>query len=85
MSNISLEWVKSLPTEKEKKDFEKILRNSLLVLNRLYEILNEKQISIDKQTINPKDFDNPNWAYKQAYKCGQKSILQDLKDLLNFL
>lgn len=80
-----MEWVKALPTEKERKDFEKILRNSILVLNRLYEILDERQRNLDSQEINPKDFDVPNWAYKQAYRNGQKSILKDLKDLFNFL
>lgn len=82
---IALEWVKSLPTEKERKDFEKVLRNSLLVLNRLYEILDERQRNLDNQEINPKDFDTPNWPYKQAYRSGQKSVLKDLKDLFNFL
>lgn len=82
---ISLEWTRSYSTEKERKDFEKTLRNSLTVLSRLYDILDEKEQSIEKQNINPKDFDVPNWAYKQAYRNGQKSVLKDLKDLFNFL
>lgn len=82
---IALEWVKSLPTEKERKSFEQTLRNSITVLSRLYEIIDERQQTVNKQEINIKDFDNSNWAYKQAFRAGQKSILQDLKDLLNFL
>lgn len=76
--------MKNLSTEKERKDFEKLLRNSLIVLNRLYEILTERQEALERQTLNPKDFDTPNWAYKQAFLAGQKSTIQDLKDLFKF-
>jgi hypothetical protein len=85
MSNLSIAWTKHLPPGKSKEDFEKIIRNSVMVMSRLRDIINEKEQELSRSETTEKDFETPSWAYKQAYRNGQRATLRDLKSLLQFL
>ena len=82
--NISLEWVKNLKTDKEKKDFEEVLRNNTMVADRLLELLDEWEEQLHSKDAKETDFDTPNWAVKQAYRIGDKSRIRKLRDLFSF-
>lgn len=84
-TGVSLEWFKHPTNTEEKKAFETTLRNSVMVLSRLKEIIVERQNSLLKQDISSDSFDNPNWDYKQAFRNGRYRELQDLKDLIKFI
>jgi len=32
-----------------------------------------------------KDFDDPNWAFKQAFRNGEKTALKEVLELLSFI
>jgi len=78
-------WTKHLGKPEEKERFEKVLRNSTIVLSRLLEILEEEENLLDNQETSPSQFDNPSWAHKQAFRLGEKSRIKKLKDLLGFI
>lgn len=84
-SSLLTVWTKNIEKAEDKKKFEEALRNDTLILGRLREILQEKNKLAENQEISPKLFDDPNWAYKQAYINGYKQGMKQVDDLLKFL
>ena len=84
-STIPLVWTKHLKDPKKKEDFELSVRNSGIALSRLIEIVNEKLIGLDNSETSIKDFDDPSWAFKQAFKNGQRTGLKEIRSLLDFI
>ena len=82
MRAIPTVWLKNTPKEKQ-VELEKIIRGSTTALSRLYDLIEEKEQSITNQKFS--DFDNPNWANKQAYYIGKQAALKELKELLEFI
>lgn len=78
-------WTSNIRDAKEKKDFEATLHNQLdgLVLSRLATILEQRLKTIEKLPRGLDDFDNPSWAYKEAYRLGYQSALQEVLNLLD--
>lgn len=81
---IPSDWIKSIP-EKERKDFEDVLRNSTYVLSRLQNILKEKVDNLDRKEVDLTAYENPSWAYLQAHLNGKRSGLLEALRLLEFL
>lgn len=75
-------WTKNLKTEEEKKKFELYVRGSGPLLDRLKELVNEGEESLDKAEVDPTSYDSPNWAYKQADRNGYRRCLQTFRKLL---
>lgn len=80
---MNLDWTKNLKTEKEIEDFKNSLRGSRRILDRLTELLNEYEKSLNRSELNTKAFEDPNWAYLQAYKNGYRACLEKLKELID--
>lgn len=75
-------WTEHLRNDpKAKEKFEQYVKGSKELLNRLEDILTDLEKSLDRSEIDPNQFDNPNWAYLQAYKNGCKGMLQKIKTL----
>lgn len=70
-------WTKHLKDEKQRKNFENLVRNSTDIRNRLAQIIKEKQ-----RIANHSDFTNPAWAYEQAKDLGYNMALKELLDLV---
>ena len=83
MRNLSHEWTKHLDDTK-KEDFSKTIRNSTIVLTRLYEILSEYERDVDQANISD-DFESPNWGLRQANRLGRKQAYYKIKQLINFI
>lgn len=80
---IPLQWTSNIANSpKAKKDFEDYLANSSRLLERLREIINEKENSLTKIQFSPSTYKNPSWAYEQAFLNGRLTELNDLKQLL---
>lgn len=79
----SVVWTKHLKTEQERKDFNDVLGNSSLVLNRLRDILMEEIEVLDRQEGTIDDFKDPAWTHKQAFRNGDRARLRKILDLLN--
>ena len=79
-------WIRHLSQADQvtKDNFEAAIRNSTVALGRLREILTEEIDSIDRAELSEKQFETPNWDYKQAFWSGQRSKLVSLLSLLNF-
>jgi hypothetical protein len=84
MPNLSLEWFGSERDETRRKNFEGLVRNSSLVLGRLYEIATEWEEEIARST-KLDDFETPSWSHKQAFRNGELNRIRRLKALLSFL
>ena len=83
MANLSTAWTQHL-TGKEKDDFEVIVRNSTLLLTRLKQIIEDSERSLQSQAYSLKDFEDPNWSHKQAFRNGELARLSKLKALIPF-
>ena len=77
-------WTKHISDPEQKKKFEDTIRASTTLTQRLLEILEEEERALDQLTMSSQDFDSPAWAYKQAYRMGEKARLKKLRDLFNF-
>lgn len=84
MLQLDSRWLRKEEPEHKKK-FEQALLNDTLVLGRLYEILEDMQNEVERQGYTEKDFDNPNWAHKVAFRNGQTSAITKVLALLSFI
>ena len=75
-------WTKHLKTPEEIERFSKFVQGSKLILERLRDIIQEDVNNLDSQEGTFKDFDVPNWDYKQAFRNGQRSTLKNIQRLL---
>jgi hypothetical protein len=74
-------WIKHLKTDEEKERFKLTLEGSKTVLNRLQEILNEMEASLNRAEIDPRTYELPNWDYRQAHNNGYRQCLSLVKKL----
>lgn len=83
---LPLDWTKHLANQPEDKDnLEKTIRNSTTTLTRLLDVLEEKKSTINTIETSIKSYDDPSWAYKQAYLNGKRASLEEVINLLSFL
>lgn len=82
---LSLEWTNHLNTPEKKQEFEKSLRNDVLVMTRLKGILDKHLEVIKEKEASLSSYDSPSWPYLQAHLNGKKDEIQKLLQLLNFL
>lgn len=75
-------WTEHLRNDPKAKDkFEQYVKGSKELLNRLTVIIKELERDLDQTETELKQFDNPNWAYLQAYKNGCKGMLKKIQTL----
>jgi hypothetical protein len=77
-----IKWTSNLKTEDEINAFRNQVYGAKPVLDRITELLNEKEAAIDRSEINPETYNNPNWSHMQAYKNGIRAACADLRLLL---
>ena len=77
------EWTQHLSTDKEKEEFEREIHGSKRVLQRLKAIIEQRETNLDKLEMSAKDFETPNWAYKQAFRNGHRSALEIVKKYIS--
>lgn len=82
MNPLSIEWTMGMNPE-EKETFELIIRNNSRLVRRINEILTQWDHEIEKTEFTVKDFAEPNWAQKQAFRNGDRGRIKKLKDLFN--
>lgn len=85
MKRIATIWTENLSDPEKKAEFEKLLRNSTITLSRLRAIVQKYAKELMTVERNPKVFDDPNWAYKQAYTNGMLHTYAKLDQLLSFM
>lgn len=75
-------WTKNLKDPADIKKFEDALKAATPVLERLQELLFEKESELTAQELSPKIYDSPNWDYRQAHFNGYKSAFQMVSNLI---
>jgi hypothetical protein len=53
-----------------------------LTLDRAREVFTKELKALDDTELDAKAYDNPAWAYKQAYKNGYRKAMRVVEDLL---
>lgn len=76
-------WISNIKDPKEREEFERFLRYNVVV-DRLIEILSEKERAVDAQETNTTDYDSASWAYKQADRNGYRRCLKQIQELFNY-
>jgi hypothetical protein len=82
---LSTQWTRNIKDPKKREDFERTLRASNTLVIRLLEILDEEERALNTGECSLKDFEDPSWAYKQAFKNGDRQRIKKLRDLLSFV
>jgi hypothetical protein len=76
-------WTSHLDTPEKQKQFAQEIQGSRRVLDRLKTIVEEQEQELNKAEINIKNYEIPNWDYRQAHNNGYRQCLQILKILTN--
>lgn len=76
-------WTKHLSGEGDKQKFQDSLYGVKHIFTRMKELLKEEENNLDKLEISPKVFEQPNWAYRQAYYNGFRACLAMIHKLIN--
>lgn len=82
MSEVSIEWTAGMSPEQKEK-FLLTLRNNSVLIDRINTILDQWDAEVSKSEFTIKDFSEPNWANKQAFRNGDRSRIKKLKDLFS--
>lgn len=70
------EWISHLKTNGDKQNYIESIKRVRWVLDDLKNIYDGRINSLDRNETSTKQFDNPNWAYKQAFNNGFRSALE---------
>lgn len=79
-----LEWTKRSKSEQDKTELEEILRRATIPFGKLKEIIKDNLDRLDAEESSHKDFDTPNWDYKQAARNRERATHKYYLDLINF-
>lgn len=72
-------WTQHIKDPVEKKNFEEYVKGSKQIMERLQAILNTLETSLERTEQSADVFEDPNWAYKQAYMNGCRAMLHRVK------
>lgn len=76
-------WTNHLQTEEEKERFKESLLHSRWLFDRLTQLLDQMDKSLENQELSTKAYDSPNWQYRQADCNGSKRMIRKIKQLIN--
>lgn len=85
MSNLPIIWTADIKDATKKKKFEEHIRNSVhsAAWDKLKDIVDKRRDSTFNTQLKLEEYDNPAWAYKQAYNNGYVAALKFVYDLIN--
>ena len=78
-----VEWTKHLQEPQDKENFKNEVFGAKRVLERLVQILQEKELDLDRSETSILTYNTPNWAERQAHKNGNRESLSWLKKLVD--
>lgn len=76
------EWTKNIKDSKQKTDFENEVKGSSTLIDRLLEILEEREGEQYRAEMSLSTYDTPQWDVKQAHLNGSRSERWFLRQLL---
>lgn len=84
MKKLSVEWFTGIQRERH-DEFEKLIRNSTIILRQLSAILDKWEGELDSAESKATDYETPSWSHKQADRNGDRRRLKRFRELLSFL
>jgi len=82
---LSLDWTKHLTSEKDKEEFEDLLKRSSVLTRRIKEMLSSRLESLESKELSAKVYENASWPYLQADFNGSRRELKYLISLFDYL
>ena len=76
-------WTDNLKTPEEKERFKNSVRASQVVLDRLDSILLKMKEDAEASERNAKNYEIPNWDYRQAHTNGFMDCLFKVRKIIN--
>lgn len=76
-------WTQHLSNPEDKAKFQQEIYGAKRVLDRLRDIVSEKETSMDVQEMSLNSYESPSWAYRQAHNNGFKQCLTAFSNLIN--
>lgn len=76
-------WTKHIKDPQEKENFQRYVLSSRDVLERLGQIMNEMKEDVESPKRTYTDYNNPNWAYKQADNNGWLRCLEQIQRVID--
>ncbi len=70
--------------QKKKQDFETAIRNSRVIIDRLLEILDQREDALERAEMDFSNYD-AGYPFKQAFLNGARKELKEIKDLFSFI
>lgn len=71
-------WTSHISDPEEKVRFQNQIISARPVLERLAQLIKEDESSLDKVELSVKQFEVPNWDYRQAFYNGSRASYQSL-------
>lgn len=81
---IQSKWTKGL-NEKERENLKLLLFNNSVLMERVLLIVTEYETEVRNKELRSEEYDNPSWAYKQAFHNGQHHAYAKIKRLFTHL
>jgi hypothetical protein len=75
-------WTSHLKDPEEKQRFESSILGSKRVLERQKEIIDEMISELNIAETSPKNYEIPNWDYRQAHNNGFRQCLNVMRKLI---
>lgn len=76
------QWTHHLKDPEEKKRFRSYIYNSKGVVDRLLEMVNQREEEINAKEMDEESYDSPSWAALQADRNGRRRELRWMKQLI---
>ncbi len=76
-------WTRHLSNDEDKEQFIKGVQGSKWLLSHLDTIFVQMEKDLNRAEVNPKTYDLPNWAYRQAHNNGYRQCLELIRKLIN--
>lgn len=76
-------WTQHLQDPQEKESFKRDITASKRVLERLKQIIEEDEQSLDKSEFDHRSYGIANWSHLQAHRNGNRQIYAEIKKYLD--
>ena len=76
-------WTSHISDPEEKQRFKNQIISAKPVLERLAQLIDEDEAALNSAERSVKQFDSPNWSWKQAYWNGARATLHSQKKIID--
>jgi hypothetical protein len=78
-----IDWTKHIDDPKEKQNFERQILNAKPVLDRLHQMILERESVLTRVEHDEKSYESPSWSHLQAHRNGFKACAGIIKKYID--